>query len=39
VQLVKESLTVVKGEVCVPAKPGIGVELDEAALKRYAVEW
>lgn len=39
VQLVKEPLTVVKGEVCVPTKPGIGVELDEAALRRYAVEW
>jgi L-alanine-DL-glutamate epimerase-like enolase superfamily enzyme len=39
VQLVKEPLTVVQGEVCVPTKPGIGVELDEAALRRYAVEW
>jgi galactonate dehydratase len=39
VQLVKEPLTVVNGEVCVPTKPGIGVELDEAALRRYAVEW
>ncbi len=38
-QLVKESLTVEKGEVIVPTKPGIGVELDEAALRRYAVEW
>jgi galactonate dehydratase len=39
VQLVKEPLTVIRGEVCVPTKPGIGVELDEAALRRYAVEW
>ena len=39
VQLVKEPLTVIQGEVCVPTKPGIGVELDEAALRRYAVEW
>jgi galactonate dehydratase len=39
VQLVQEPLTVVEGEVCVPTKPGIGVELDESALRRYAVEW
>jgi galactonate dehydratase len=38
-QLVKEPLAVVQGEVCVPTKPGIGVELDESALQRYAVEW
>jgi galactonate dehydratase len=39
VQLVKEPLTVVQGEVCVPTRPGIGVELDEAALRRYTVQW
>ena len=39
VQLVKEPLRVVQGEVCVPTTPGIGVELDEAALRRHAVEW
>jgi galactonate dehydratase len=38
-QLVKEPLAVVQGEIVVPTKPGIGVELDEAALRRYAVEW
>jgi L-alanine-DL-glutamate epimerase-like enolase superfamily enzyme len=39
VQLVKEPLTVIQDEVCVPTKPGIGVELDEAAVRRYAIAW
>jgi galactonate dehydratase len=39
VQLVKEPLTVIAGEVCVPTTPGIGVELDESALRQYAVAW
>jgi galactonate dehydratase len=39
VQLVQEPLTVVEGEVCVPTKPGIGIALDESALRRYAVDW
>jgi len=27
----------VKGEFVVPCKPGLGLEFDEAAVKRYAV--
>jgi len=38
-RLVKEPLRVERGEVCVPAAPGIGVELDEDALRRYSVDW
>ena len=39
VQLVKEPLTVEQGHVHVPTKPGLGVELDEAAVQRYRVDW
>ncbi len=38
-RLVKASLEVVGGEVCVPAAPGIGVELDEDAVRGYSVAW
>jgi L-alanine-DL-glutamate epimerase-like enolase superfamily enzyme len=38
-RLVKEPLRVERGEVCVPTAPGIGVELDEDALRRYSVAW
>jgi L-alanine-DL-glutamate epimerase-like enolase superfamily enzyme len=27
----------VKGELAVPQKPGLGLEFDEAALRRYGV--
>jgi len=38
-RLVKEPLKVERGEVCVPTAPGIGVELDEDAVRRYSVDW
>lgn len=38
-QLVKEPLTVENGYVRVPTAPGLGVELDEAALVKYSVSW
>jgi L-alanine-DL-glutamate epimerase-like enolase superfamily enzyme len=28
----------VKGELAVPQKPGLGLEFDEAALRRYSVK-
>jgi galactonate dehydratase len=39
IRLVQEPLTVVGGEVCVPTKPGPGVELDEDAVRRYRADW
>jgi galactonate dehydratase len=39
VRLVKEPLRVEQGHVHVPTKPGLGVELDEAALQRYRIDW
>lgn len=36
-RLFKEAAVPVKGELVVPAKPGLGLELDEAALSRYSV--
>lgn len=39
VRLVNAPLTVIGGEVCVPTTPGLGVELDESALRKYAVAW
>lgn len=39
VRLVKEPLTVEQGHVHVPTKPGLGVELDEAAVQRYRIDW
>ncbi len=39
VRLVKEPLRVEQGHVHVPTKPGLGVELDEAALQHYRIDW
>ena len=39
VRLVKEPLAVLHGEVLVPTKPGIGLELDETAVRRHSIEW
>jgi galactonate dehydratase len=39
VRLVKEPLTVEQGHVHVPTKPGLGVELDEAAVQRHRIDW
>lgn len=39
VRLVKEPLPVEQGHVRVPTTPGLGVELDEAALRRHRVDW
>jgi L-alanine-DL-glutamate epimerase-like enolase superfamily enzyme len=35
--LIVQTLAVVKGRMPVPSSPGLGVEVDEAALERYAV--
>ena len=37
-ELVREPLTVSAGRVAVPSGPGLGVELDEAALGRFAID-
>ena len=38
-RLVKEPLVVEHGEVRVPTAPGLGVELDEAAVAKYRIEF
>ncbi len=38
-RLVKEPFRVEQGCIHVPTRPGIGVELDEAAVQRYRVDW
>jgi L-alanine-DL-glutamate epimerase-like enolase superfamily enzyme len=37
-ELVKEPPTLVDGYVQVPCGPGLGVEVDEAALEKYRVQ-
>ncbi|MBI3680993.1 MAG: mandelate racemase/muconate lactonizing enzyme family protein [Acidobacteria bacterium] len=34
-EIVKEPLEIVNGDLVVPAKPGLGVEVDESVLERY----
>jgi L-alanine-DL-glutamate epimerase-like enolase superfamily enzyme len=37
-KLVAEKFPLKNGEVAIPDKPGLGIELDEAVLKQYAVQ-
>jgi L-alanine-DL-glutamate epimerase-like enolase superfamily enzyme len=36
-RLVAERFPVVDGHVAIPTRPGLGIELDEATLKEFAV--
>jgi D-galactarolactone cycloisomerase len=36
-EIVKEPLRVVDGEIAVPTKPGLGIEVDEDVIRKYAV--
>jgi D-galactarolactone cycloisomerase len=36
-EIVKQPFRVVKGEIAVPTKPGLGIEVDEDVIRKYAV--
>jgi len=37
-ELVKDELKMVQGEIDLPQKPGLGIDLDEAAIQKYRVK-